>query len=102
MRDPSPSDLLDIVFIPDGTEVPAVIRAWQARNADWRKSVEEIVECPVCGLEVRAIADLALLGDEGIREALREYREVHLRGACSDHWWPTLEYWAYIESQSRP
>ncbi len=102
MKDPGPQELLEIVFIPEGASPPAAVRAWQARNADWRKLVDERIECPVCGLEVRAIADRALLDEAGIRDALREYREVHLRGACSDHWWPTLEYWAYVESQSRP
>jgi hypothetical protein len=101
MRDPGPDELLEIVFLPEGVEVPAVIRAWQARNPDWRSALSQRIECPVCGLKVQAIADLALLGESDLAAAIRNYRDAHLRSACSDHWWPTEEYWAYIESRTR-
>ena len=102
MRDPGALDALTIVFFPEGAELPAAILSWRSRNPDWRKPVEERIICPVCGLPVSAIADFALLDDAALRETLREFREAHLRTACSDHWWPSLEHWAYVESQSRP
>lgn len=90
-----------IVFFPEGPPIKPAIREWQARNPAWRVLLEERIVCPVCGLPVRAIADTALLDPQAIREAVREFREHHLRAACSDHYWPTEEYWAMVESQGR-
>ena len=99
--DPKPGEPVAIVYLPEGVPVPAVIEAWRERNPDWRQLLPQGIECPVCGLGVRAIADLALLDEATIASEIRAYRETHLRSACSDHWWPTEEYWAYVESQSR-
>ena len=90
-----------IVFFPEGPQVKPAIREWQTRNAAWRVALDEVIVCPVCGLTVRAIADTALLDPGAIREAVRDYRERHLRAACSDHYLPTEEHWAVIESQGR-
>jgi len=95
------NDPVTIVFFPDGVPVKPAIRDWQARNPFWRVMLDEVVICPVCGLAVRAIADTALLDPAAVREAVRAYREEHLRAACSDHYWPTEEHWAVVESQSR-
>jgi hypothetical protein len=77
------------------------IRDWRDRNPDWRVVLDDVIVCPVCGITVRAIADTALLDAEGIRTAVQRYREVHLRAACSDHFWPTEEYWAMVDSRDR-
>ena len=47
-----------------------------------------MITCPVCGIPVRAIADLALLDEEGVRVEIERYRNEYLRAACSDHAWP--------------
>jgi hypothetical protein len=95
------NDLVAIVFFPEGAPIKPAIREWQSRNPFWRVMLDEAIVCPVCGLRVRAIADTALLDQLAIREAVRQYREEHLRAACSDHYWPTEEHWAVVESQSR-
>ena len=92
---------LAIVFFPEGEPVPDAVLDWQSRNPDWRRAVDRSIICPVCGLGVRAIADFALLDDAAIREAVRDYRERHLRRACSDHYLPTEEYWAVVKSGAR-
>lgn len=89
-----------IVFYPEAEGPLPAIRAWQARNPAWRQAVPEPIVCPVCGIAARAIADLALLDATELRAALAQYRDVHLRTACSDHYWPTEEQWAVLESQS--
>ena len=45
------------------------------------------------------MADRALLDDAALAEALRHFRDRHLRVACSDHHLPTLDDWAYEESR---
>jgi hypothetical protein len=94
-------DPVAIVFFPESPgPIPAILD-WQARNPDWRLSLDEVIVCPVCGLRVLAIADTALLSPVGVRDAVRDYREEHLRSACSDHYWPTVEQWAVLMSRSR-
>ena len=95
------NDLVSIVFFPEGPELKPAIREWQARNPEWRVLLEEVIVCPVCGLPIRAIADTALLDTGDVRGAIRRFREEHLRVACSDHFWPTEEYWAMVESRGR-
>ena len=90
-----------IVFFPEGSGIPSAVRDWQSRNPDWRALLDEVITCPVCGIPVRAIADLALLDDEGVRFEIERYRNEYLRAACSDHAWPAREYWAVIESRAR-
>jgi hypothetical protein len=87
-----------IVFYPESPGLIPPIQRWQARNPEWRLPVEDVVTCPVCGLPVLAIADFALLGPEDVRRRLHEFRDRHLRAACSDHYLPTREEWAVIES----
>jgi uncharacterized protein with PIN domain len=95
------NDVVSIVFFPDGQPIKLAIREWQARNPGWRVMLDDVIVCPVCGLPVRAIADTALMDPDAVREAVREYREEHLRAACSDHYWPTEEHWARVESGGR-
>ena len=90
-----------IVFFPESPGASEAILNWQARNPGWRVLLDQVVECPVCGIRILAIADTALLGPEGIRAAVRDYRDEHLRSACSDHYLPTDEYWAVVESRTR-
>jgi hypothetical protein len=90
-----------IVFYPENPGITPAIREWQARNPDWRMSLDEAITCPVCGLAARAVADFALLDREGVKAEVTRYREQYLRAACSDHYWPTLESWAMMESSSR-
>lgn len=90
-----------IVFFPESPGATPAIRNWQARNPGWRVLLDQVIECPVCGIHALAIADTALLDPEGIRAAVRDYREEHLRSACSDHYLPTVEYWAVVESRQR-
>jgi len=90
-----------IVFFPESGGITPEIREWQARNPDGRRLLDEVITCPVCGIPVRAIADFALLDDAGIRAAVDEYRDQHLRAACSDHAWPTRERLALINGRSR-
>jgi hypothetical protein len=95
------NDTVAIVFFPESPGMTPAIRDWLARNPDWRVVLDEVIVCPVCGIEVRAVVDTALLDREGMREAVRHYREVHLRAACSDHYWPTEEHWAVAASRTR-
>ena len=95
------NDPVAIVFFPETPGMTPAIREWQARNPDWRVLLAEVIVCPVGGLPGRALADTALLDPAAIREAIRAYREEHLRAACSDHYWPREEHWAVIESQGR-
>ena len=95
------SDTVAIVFFPEGAQLKPAIREWQARNPFWRVLLHEVIVCPVCGLPVRAIADTALLDPQAVRDAVRAYREQHLRAACSDHYLPTEEHWALVASRSR-
>jgi hypothetical protein len=90
-----------IVFYPESEGLIPAIREWQARNPEWRRPLEEVIICPVCGLAARAIADFALLDGQELRAEITRYRDVYLRAACSDHFWPTEEYWALIESRTR-
>lgn len=90
-----------IVFFPESPGMTPAIRDWQARNPEWRVLLDELIVCPVCGLSARAVVDTALLDRDGTREAVRHYREVHLRSACSDHYFPAEEYWAVVASRSR-
>jgi hypothetical protein len=90
-----------IVFFPESPGITAAIRDWQARNPDWRRALDEVIVCPVCGIPVRAIADYALLDRAGIQAEIRRYRDQHLRAACSEHLWPSEEYWAMVESRKR-
>ena len=52
------SDTVAIVFYQESTGVPPAVRAWQERNPAWRRSLDEVIICPVCGLPIRAIADM--------------------------------------------
>jgi hypothetical protein len=90
-----------IVFFPESPGASAAILNWQARNPGWRVLLDQVIECPVCGIRILAIADTALLDPEGVRTAVRDYRDEHLRSACSDHYLPTDEYWAVVESRTR-
>jgi hypothetical protein len=90
-----------IVFFPENAGLPSAIQHWQSRNPDWRKPVDEVIVCPVCGIAVRAIADYALLDADGIRRDIARFRDEHLRATCSDHYLPTEEYWAVVESRER-
>ncbi len=81
--------------------MPPAIEAWCARNRDWRVLVDQVIVCPVCGIAVRVVADHALLSREEIMAEIARYRDEHLRTACSDHWLPTEEYWAVVESRTR-
>ena len=99
--DPRLREPVAIVFFPEHVGVPPPIQNWLLRNPDWRKPIEEVVVCPVCGLTVRAIADFALLDHAGIQREIVRFRDDYLRAACSDHYWPTEEYWALVESQVR-
>lgn len=92
------SEPVGIVFFPTHPGPTPAIRAWQAHNPDWRAAIQAPIVCPVCGLEVSGIADLALLSPVEVEAAIVEFREHHLRAACSDHYLPTLEYWARVES----
>jgi len=94
------NETVQIVFFPESPGAIPPILKWQARNPDWRVLLDEVIVCPVCGLRVRAIADTALLDDQQIREAVRHFRDEHLRSACSDHYLPTEEQWAVIESRN--
>ena len=95
------NDAVAIVFFPESAGVRPAIREWQNRNPDWRQPLNDVIVCPVCGIAVRAIADLALLDPAAVRGEVARYRDVHLRTACSDHFWPTEEYWAVVESRTR-
>jgi len=90
-----------IVFFPESPGITPAIQDWQARNPDWRRLLDEVIICPVCGIAVRAIADYALLDQAGVRTEVRRFKEEHLRAACSDHFWPTEEYWAVMASRTR-
>jgi hypothetical protein len=90
-----------IVFYPESAGLTPAIRDWQARNPDWRRPLEDIIICPVCGIPVRAIADFALLDWDSVRQEIRRYREEYLRVACSEHYWPTEAYWAVQASRIR-
>lgn len=90
-----------IVFYPESAGILPSVRQWQSRNPDWRIPLAETIVCPVCGIVVRAIADCALLDPAAIQAAIAHYRDVHLRAACSDHFWPTEEEWAVIDSRAR-
>lgn len=90
-----------IVFFPESPGLIPAIEEWQERNPDWRRLLETVIICPVCGIPIRAIADFALLDHEGVQEAIRLYRDEHLRAACSDHYWPPEEYWAVVSSRTR-
>lgn len=92
---------VDIVFFPESPGMTPPIRDWQGRNPAWRVVMDDVIICPVCGIAVRAVVDTALLDREGVNDAVRHYREVHLRAACSDHYWPTEEYWAVVASRTR-
>jgi hypothetical protein len=96
-----PHEPVAIVFFPENAGVPGAVVGWQRRNPDWRRPLDEVVVCPVCGINVRAIADFALLDAEGIRREVLRFRDEVLRAACSDHYWPTEEYWTRVESQAR-
>ena len=96
-----PNEPVAIVFYPENAGTLPAIREWQRRNPDWRLPLEAPIVCPVCGIAVRAIADMALLDGDAVRIAIVHYRDVHLRAACSDHFWPTEEYWALVESRAR-
>lgn len=89
-----------IVFFPESAGLPAAVSHWQSRNPDWRRMVEMVIVCPVCGLGVRAMADYALLGPDEVASEIEHYRDEHLRSACSDHWLPKEEYWAVVASRS--
>ncbi len=95
------SETVAIVFFPESPGTIPAIEEWQARNPDWRRLLDTVIVCPVCGIQIRAIADFALLDQEGIQEAIRRYRDEHLRAACSDHYLPREEYWAMVSSRSR-
>jgi hypothetical protein len=90
-----------IVFYPESPGMTSAIREWQARNADWRRPLETVIICPVCGIPIRAVADYALLDHTGVQAEIRRYRDEYLRAACSDHYWPTEEYWAMVTSRTR-
>lgn len=90
-----------IVYYPESPGITAAIQEWQARNPDWRRSLDAVIICPVCGIAVRAIADFALLDHSSLQAEIRRYREEYLRAACSDHFWPTEEYWAVLASRTR-
>ncbi len=96
MREP-----VAIVFFPEGSGVPEPVLDWQARNPTWRVVLDDVITCPVCGIPVRAIADVALLDEAGVRREIQRYRDDYLRAACSDHAWPAQEYWAVLESRIR-
>lgn len=89
-----------IVFFPESPGITPAIRDWQSRNPEWRQLLDDVIYCPVCGIPVRAIADLALLDDAEIRVEIEHYRDRHLRAACSDHAWPTREHWAVLQSRA--
>jgi hypothetical protein len=95
------SEPVAIVFYPESPGVTPAIEEWQARNTDWRRPLGAVIICPVCGIPIRAIADYALLDEDGVQEAIRHYRDEHLRAACSDHFWPSEEYWAVVSSRTR-
>lgn len=96
------SQPIAIAFFPeDGEQLPGPVARWQARNPLWRELLPERIVCPVCSLGVRAVADRALLDDAALAAALTQFRERHLRVACSDHYLPTLEAWAYEEGRRR-
>lgn len=96
MKDP-----VAIVFYPEnGGPLPA-ISAWQRHNADWRSLLPEPIVCPVCGITVRAIADLALLDPARVRSEVARFRDVHLRTSCSEHYSPTEEEWAVMGAWAR-
>jgi len=96
-----PQEAVAIVFYPESAGLPAPVREWQARNPDWRVPLAEPIICPVCGIAVRAIADCALLDPGAIQAEIAAYRDTHLRSACSDHFWPTEEQWAVMQSRAR-
>lgn len=88
------SDTVAIVFYQESTGATPAMRAWQERNSAWRRPLDEVIICPVCGLPIRAIADMALLDGASVQDEIRRYRLEYLRAACSDHAWPPEEYWA--------
>jgi hypothetical protein len=88
-----------IVFFPENVPTPPAIQQWQARNPDWRRPVDDVIICPVCGIAVRAIADYALLDADDVRRDVTRFRDEHLRAACSDHYFPRQEDWAVLESR---
>lgn len=95
------SEPVSIVFFPESPGITPAIRRWRERNPEWRRPLDEVIVCPVCGISVRAIADYALLDERGVRAQIAWYRDVHLRASCSAHSWPTEEHWAVQESRSR-
>lgn len=88
------NDTVAIVFFQESTGLTPMQRAWQERNPAWRKPIDEVIICPVCGLPIRAVADVALLDADSIQDEIRRYRQDYLRAACSNHAWPPEEYWA--------
>ena len=73
-----------IVFYPESPGIIPAISEWQARNPEWRRPLEAVIICPVCGIPVRAVADFALLDHDGIQEEIRRYRDDPLRTACPE------------------
>jgi len=101
LQETSLNEPVAIVFFPESAVLMPAIREWQGRNPDWRRPLEDAITCPVCGITVRAIADFALLDWDSVREEVRHFRDEYLRSACSDHFWPTEEYWAMVTSRAR-
>lgn len=91
MKDP-----VAIVFYPENAGPLPAMTAWQRHNPDWRTPLAEAIVCPVCGIAVRAIADLALLDPAQVRAEISRYRDIHLRTTCSEHFCPTEEEWAVM------
>ena len=90
-----------IVFFPESPGSTPAIEAWQARNRAWRHLLDQVIVCPVCGITIRAIADFALLDQEGIQAEIRRYQQEYLRAACSEHSLPTEQYWAVSGGRTR-
>lgn len=90
-----------IVFFPENPGATPAIEAWRERNAAWRHLLDQVIICPVCGVRIRAIADFALLDPETMREEIRRYQDQYLRAACSEHYYPTEQYWALVSSRDR-
>lgn len=94
-------DRVAIVFYPEKEGALPAMREWQRRNPDWRQPLPDVITCPVCGIAVRAIADLALLDPAQLREEIARFRDAHLRAACSEHHLPTEEEWAVMGAGMR-
>jgi hypothetical protein len=95
------TETVAMVFYPESAGLLPAVLEWQARNPDWRLPLDTEIICPVCGIAVRAIADCALLDPAAIEAEIAQYRDVHLRSACSDHFRPTEEEWAVMASRAR-